>query len=163
MKIRIARACMAASLCALALAALPVAAAGLSLDAPRELLDPQEAFRISARSLGGQKVELEFRIADGYYLYRDRFRFAAESGKPLAEIEIPRGETKEDAFFGRTETFRDRVRIQVTVPPKDAAKESVTLKVTSQGCADAKVCYAPFEQTINVRLRGAAARTEGRR
>jgi thiol:disulfide interchange protein DsbD len=160
---RIARAWTATSLCALAVAALPVAAAGLSLDAPRELLDAQEAFRVSARALGGREVELEFRIADGYYLYRDRLRFAAGSGKPLAGIEIPRGEIRQDAFFGRTETFRDRVRIRVTVPPGEAAKESVTLKVTSQGCADAKVCYAPFEQTVSVRMRGAAARTEGSR
>lgn len=154
---------LAASVCALAFAALPVAAAGLSFDAPRELLDPREAFRISARALGGPKVELEFTIADGYYVYRDRFRFAAESGAPLPEIEIPRGQLKEDAFFGKTETLRDRVRIRVTVPPGDATRESVTLRVTSQGCAEAKICYAPLEQTVNVRLRGAAARTEGRR
>lgn len=120
-----------------------------------ELLDPEKAFRISTRALDGQNVEVEFRIADGYYLYRDRFSFATASGKPLADVEIPRGTLKEDRFFGRTETFRRSVRIRVPVSAQDAAKGSVELKVTSQGCADVGVCYVPLEQTVRVELRGA--------
>ncbi|MEX1073789.1 MAG: protein-disulfide reductase DsbD N-terminal domain-containing protein [Burkholderiales bacterium] len=123
-----------------------------------ELLDPEKAFRISARALDERNVEVEFRIADGYYLYRDRFSFATESGKPLAEVEIPRGTPKEDAFFGRTETFRHLVRIRVPVSAQDAAKGSVELKVTSQGCADIGVCYVPLEQTVHVALPGAKPR-----
>ena len=117
-----------------------------------ELLDPGKAFRISARALDERNVEVEFRIADGYYMYRDRFSFATESGKPLAEVEIPRGTPKEDQFFGRTETFRHLVKIRVPVSANDAAKGSVNLKVTSQGCADIGVCYVPLEQTVRVAL-----------
>jgi thiol:disulfide interchange protein DsbD len=139
------------------LAAMLLAIAGASpaqlLPGPRqELLDPQEAFRISARALDERNVEVEFRIADGYYMYRDRFSFATESGKPLAEVEIPRGTPKEDPFFGKTETFRRVVRILVPVSAQDAAKGSVLLKVTSQGCADIGVCYAPLEQSVRVGL-----------
>jgi thiol:disulfide interchange protein DsbD len=117
-----------------------------------ELLDPEKAFRVSARALDARNVEIEFRIADGYYMYRDRFSFATESGKPLAEVEIPRGAPKEDPFFGKTETFRYLVRIRVPVSAQDAAKGSVDLKVTSQGCADIGVCYLPLEQTVRVTL-----------
>ena len=121
-------------------------------DDPNELLDPQKAFQISARALDGKSVQVEFKIANGYYLYRNRFSFATESGEPLAEVEIPRGKIKEDPFFGKSETFRDLVRIRVTVSSKDAAKGSVNLKVTSQGCADAGVCYTPLEQIVSVKL-----------
>ncbi|MGE0874843.1 MAG: protein-disulfide reductase DsbD N-terminal domain-containing protein [Burkholderiales bacterium] len=117
-----------------------------------DLLEPDKAFRISARALDARSVEVEFRIADGYYMYRDRFSFATESGERLAEIEIPRGTPKEDRFFGRTETFRRLVRIRVPVSPGDAARRSVKLKVTSQGCADVGVCYVPIEQSVHVRL-----------
>ena len=117
-----------------------------------ELLDPEKAFRISARALDTRSVEVEFRIAEGYYMYRDRFSFATESGERLAEVEIPRGTLKEDQFFGRTETFRRLVRIRVPVSPGDAARGSVKLKVTSQGCADVGVCYVPLEQSVQVRL-----------
>lgn len=133
----------------LALAGNPAVA---TAQTPGELLAPEKAFRISARALDRRSVEIEFRIAEGYYMYRERFAFATESGEPLGEIEIPRGKVKEDPFFGKSETFRDRVRIRMVVSSRDAARGSVGLKVTSQGCADARVCYAPIEQHVEVKL-----------
>ena len=40
-----------------------------------ELLEPEKAFRFSARALGPDALEVSFAIAEGYYMYRDRFRF----------------------------------------------------------------------------------------
>jgi len=111
----------------------------------------------SARALDAKSVEVEFKIANGYYLYRNRFSFATESGEPLADVEIPRGKIKEDRFFGKTETFRDLVRIRMTLSPRDAARGSVNLRVTSQGCADVGVCYVPLEQLVGVRLPGGSS------
>lgn len=127
------------------IAAAP-ASAQLPFGPKDELLEPEKAFRISARALDERSVEVEFRIADGYYMYRERFGFATESGKRLADVEIPRGTPKEDQFFGKTETFRRMVRIRIRVSPEDTAKGSVNLKVTSQGCADIGVCYVPLER-----------------
>lgn len=138
-------------LLAVALAAAP-AAAQLFWGEP-ELLDPEKAFRISARALDEQTVEVEFKIAKGYYMYRDRFSFKTEAGRPLAEVEIPRGKVKEDKFFGKSETFRELVRIRVPVTAEEAAKGSVLLRVTSQGCSDKGVCYTPLEQIVRVSLR----------
>ena len=117
-----------------------------------ELLEPEKAFRISARALDERNVEVAFKIAPSYYLYRSRFSFATEAGKPLADVEIPRGKIKEDQFFGKQETFRDLVRIRVLVSAEDAGKGAVDLKVTSQGCSDKGVCYVPLEQTVRVSL-----------
>ena len=133
---------------------LASANAGPLPNTPDELLDPQKAFRISVRALDAKSVEVEFKIANGYYMYRNRFSFATESGEPLADVEIPRGKIKEDRFFGKTETFRDLVRIRMTLSPRDAARGSVNLRVTSQGCADVGVCYVPLEQLVRVSLRG---------
>jgi len=128
------------------------AAAQLAIGTGGGLLDPEDAFRISARALDARTVEVEFRIAEGYYMYRDRFSFATGSGRRLAGIELPRGTPKDDKFFGRTQTYRDLVRIRVPVPAEEAASASVDLKVTSQGCADTGVCYLPLEQTVRVAL-----------
>jgi len=117
-----------------------------------ELLEPEKAFRISARPLDARTVEVEFRIARGYYMYRDRFSFATLSGRKLAEVEIPRGKVKEDQFFGKSETFRDLVRIRVPLTAADAAAGQVALNVTSQGCSDKGVCYVPLEQVVRVHL-----------
>ena len=133
----------------LLLAAAPAAAQFFGAD---ELLDPEKAFRISARALDRRTVEVEFRIARGYYMYRDRFSFATEAGKPLADVQIPRGGIKEDAFFGKSETFRHLVRMRVPVSDEDAVTGDIELRVTSQGCSDLGVCYVPLEQTVRVRL-----------
>src|SRR6059036_1131045 len=111
---------------ALAIAAGPAMA---QLFGSQELLEPDKAFRISARALDARNVEVTFQIAEGYYIYRERFSFATESGRPLAGVEIPRGKIKEDQFFGKQETFRDFVRIRVPVSAADAAKGAITLKV----------------------------------
>ena len=140
------------------LACAAVAAQAVALG-PDDLLDPEKAFRISARALDERIAEVEFKIAEGYYMYRNRFSFATESGKPLADVEIPRGKEKVDEFFGKTETFRDLVRIRVPLEPGDAKAGGVNLKVTSQGCADVGVCYAPLEQTVRVTFPGPASVT----
>lgn len=141
-----------------AMIAVTPASAQLLPGPKNELLDPEKAFRISARALDERNVEVEFKIADGYYMYRDRFKFATAAGKTLAEVEMPRGTPKEDEFFGKTETFRHLVRIRVPVTAQDAADGRVSLKVTSQGCADIGVCYVPLEQTVRVALPRGKAR-----
>jgi len=118
----------------------------------QELLDPDKAFRISARALDARNVEVTFQIADGYYMYRERFRFATADGRPLTGVQIPRGKVKEDQFFGKQETFRDFVRMRIPLSAADAAKGSITLKVTSQGCSDQGVCYVPQTQDVTVQL-----------
>jgi thioredoxin:protein disulfide reductase len=134
---------------ALALIAAPAAA---QLFGDAELLEPDKAFRISARALDARNVEVTFQIAEGYYMYRERFKFASAEGKPLTGVEIPHGKVKEDQFFGKQETFRDFVRIRVPVSTADAAKGSITLNVISQGCADKGICYIPQTQQVKVPL-----------
>jgi thiol:disulfide interchange protein DsbD len=135
---------------ALALAAGP-ASAQLFGRAP-ELLEPDKAFRISARALDGRNVEVTFQIADGYYMYRERFSFATGDGRRLTGVEIPRGKVKEDQFFGKQETFRDFVRIRIPISAADAAKGRITLKIASQGCSDKGICYIPQTQDVKVEL-----------
>ena len=44
----------------------------------QDLLDPEKAFRFSARALDAGSIEVRYQVASGYYMYRDKFRFAAE-------------------------------------------------------------------------------------
>ena len=141
----------------LACLAAPVWAAGAD-----DLLEPEKAFRLSARALDPTAVEVQFRIADGYYMYRDKFRFAIAGGgdAKLGEPQFPPGQRKKDQFFGEVETYRKQVAVKLPVTvPKDgrdpsfpAQAEKLQLEVTSQGCADVGVCYPPQVQRIDVRL-----------
>ena len=49
-----------------------------SLAHAQEFLDPAVAFKPSLRALDGNTAEVSYEIAKGYYLYRDKFRFAVE-------------------------------------------------------------------------------------
>ncbi len=62
-----------------------------------EFLDPDEAFRFSAEPDGGDALLAHWDVADGYYLYRDKFKFRLEdaSGVTLKDAELPPGEVKE--------------------------------------------------------------------
>jgi thiol:disulfide interchange protein DsbD len=116
-----------------------------------ELLEPDKAFRFSAQVLDAATVEVRYAIADGYYLYRERFRFAAEPATVrLGEPQFSEGQIHEDKFFGKQETYRKEVRIRL--PLEAAGAERVRLRVTSQGCADVGVCYVPHVQSADLRL-----------
>jgi len=121
-----------------------------------QLLEPEKAFRFSARAAAGT-VEVRFAIADGYYMYRDKFRFAAE-GNPAVRLgapEFPPGQRHKDDFFGEVETYRKHVTIRL--PAQGEGR--FDLKVTSQGCADVGVCYVPMDSQATLLLAaGAEAR-----
>ena len=121
-----------------------------------DLLEPDKAFRFSAQAIDPGTAEIRFRIADGYYLYRERFRFAAEPATvTLGSPRFPEGEIHEDKFFGKQVTYRREVRILVPLAAAGAAR--VRLSVTSQGCADIGVCYVPQVQSADIRLTSAGA------
>lgn len=134
---------------AIPLVAFAVQAAAVN---PADLLDPRDAFRLSVKAVDSRTAQIDFRIAPGYYLYRDRFRFETESGKTIADALLPTGKIKEDPFFGRSQIYRDHVSIQVPLSQADVARKQVRLKIVSQGCADVGVCYIPQEQWVDVKL-----------
>jgi thiol:disulfide interchange protein DsbD len=116
----------------------------------QEFLDPEVAFKFSARALDANTLEARWQIADDYYMYRDKFRFAVE-GATLGAPKLPPGKIKDDEFFGKVETYRKDVRIALPIQ-RTAGATSVTLKTVSQGCADAGLCYTPQETSVSIKL-----------
>ena len=104
-------------------------------------LSPEKAFRVSARLLDTKSIEVNFQIAEGYYLYRERFAFKAE-GATLGGPDIPHGKVKFDPNFEKdVETFRQQLIVRVPVETSG----NFTLTVGYQGCSDKGLCYAPME------------------
>lgn len=116
-----------------------------------EFLEPQKAFQFSARQLDARNVEVAFAIAPGYYLYREQFKFAA-TGATLGSPVLPVGKVKYDETFQKNvETYREQIRIVV---PVEQAGGDFRLVTTSQGCADAGLCYPPMQSAAIVSLAG---------
>ncbi|MYN02837.1 protein-disulfide reductase DsbD [Pseudoduganella sp. DS3] len=122
-----------------------------------EFLDPLVAFKFSAKVVDGKAVAVTFDIADGYYMYRERFKFAAD-GATLGTPQIPPGKVKYDETFAKdVETYRRQVTITIPVE----APGPFTLKVTSQGCSDKGLCYSPMESSARLMAVGGAASAPG--
>ena len=125
---------------------VPLGAAGAD---PR-LLPPEEAFRFSARALDERTIEARFAVADGYYLYRDKMRFAVTpDAVALAAPQLPAGKVKDDQFFGKVETFRDGVVVRLAMAGTGPG-QAVVVAAESQGCADQGVCYPPNVQKVTI-------------
>jgi thiol:disulfide interchange protein DsbD len=118
-----------------------------------ELLEPEKAFQFAARLQDARSIEVTYRIAPGYYLYRDKFRFSAAPAEvKLGAPQIPHGKRKRDEFFGEVETHRGDLRIIVPFEVDGAGLTALTLTAISQGCADVGVCYTPQEQKAELTL-----------
>ncbi len=126
---------------------------GLSGRAEEEFLLPDQAFRISGEASGSDAVIVHWDIADGYYMYRNKFRFRSDTlGIKAGSPTLPAAEVKNDEFFGDVEVYRGRVSAVVPVSRDQGAEHTLTLEATSQGCADAGLCYPPHKQTILIDL-----------
>lgn len=127
--------------------ALPAYAAGQD-----DFLPPEKAFRFAAREIDPQTIEVRFDIADGYYMYRERFAFATQPANAvkLGQPAMPAGKVKFDETFGKEmETYRGTVAIRLPVASAPADGKW-SLVVTSQGCADQGLCYPPMESVHQV-------------
>lgn len=117
------------------------------------LLEPEQAFRFSARWSDARTIEVTYRIAPGYYLYRDKFRFTAEpAAVKLGAPHLPPGKRQRDEFFGEVEIYRGNLVIRLPFETEGMTPSAITLTAVSQGCADAGVCYTPQEQKAQLRL-----------
>src|SRR5687767_9852092 len=118
-----------------------------------DLLEPERAFRFSARLVDDNQVEVRYTIAPGYYMYRDKFRFSAEPDRvALDASKLPPGKIKKDEFFGDVQTYRGDLRVVLPLTVSGQPVERFTLKAMSQGCADIGVCYPPHESRAEIRL-----------
>ncbi|MGH8799250.1 MAG: protein-disulfide reductase DsbD N-terminal domain-containing protein [Casimicrobiaceae bacterium] len=115
-------------------------------------MSPDKAFHFSARAVDAQTVEARFTIADGYYLYRDKIHFSVDPANgALVTPALPAGKIKQDEFFGRVETYRGSMTVNLAVKNFTPGKP-IVIHAESQGCADFGICYPPNTQTAIVAL-----------
>nr|WP_234015938.1 protein-disulfide reductase DsbD [Achromobacter spanius] len=118
--------------------------------ADAEFLEPEKAFVFSANMASADTLELHYKVAPGYYMYRERFAIAISpaDATTLGEAVYPKGEVKYDPTFEKDmEVFHKDVTIRV---PVGAGGQPFTLTLTGQGCADAGLCYPPMDSTVKL-------------
>ena len=122
-----------------------------------DFLDPAVAFKFSVSEKPGE-IEVRYKVADGYYMYRERFAFAVKNGTAtLGDPQLPAGKIHFDQTFNKdVETYRGELVIRI---PVKQATGPFDIAVTSQGCADQGICYPPMERVY--RVSGAALQAAG--
>jgi len=134
---------------AIAFSAVESLDTGISEDEP---LPPEQAFVLSTEVIAPDLLRAKWHIVDGYYMYREKFVFESNTPGIVAEPAIyPKGKVKTDEFFGKVETYRHDIAIDIPLNRMGDANE-FSINITSQGCADIGVCYPPQKQTIKVSL-----------
>ena len=126
----------------------PAASAAITQD---DLLPVDDAFVLTATAPARDRIEIRWKITDGYYLYRHRTGVDADAGFAAQALQLPKGKAYRDEFFGDVETYRGE--LVATLPGRPApGTDSVSLKIKYQGCADAGICYPPQTRTLKVSL-----------
>ena len=117
-----------------------------------EPLPPEQAFVLSTEVLGADMIRAKWHIVDGYYLYREKFKFESDTlGVTTDTAVFPKGKIKEDEFFGKVETYRGDIAIDIPLN-RMGDTQTLELNVTSQGCADIGICYPPQKQRVKLDL-----------
>lgn len=116
----------------------------------RTTLPPEEAFQLTISQKGTQ-FHLDWKIADGYYLYRDKVKIhSLAEGISLSAPSFPKGTWVEDEYFGKTEVYRNNLNLFVGLDGVERGLDLTKFKVDFQGCADIGVCYPPMSQVFEV-------------
>lgn len=115
-------------------------------------LPADEAFALSAQK-DQQGLSLHWKIAPGYYLYREQFSFV-----PSAQVNLPAGIPKEDEILGKYQVYENEVTL--SVPITKPASGSVDLIVHYQGCAASGFCYPPITKKLHLQADGIVTLTD---
>lgn len=111
-----------------------------------DFLEPDVAFKFSAKMVDAKTAEVTYAIADGYYMYREHFKFRVEGAK-LGTPVYPAGIVHFDETFQKNvETYHHTVSVRLPVD----ANGAFTLFSTGQGCAEKGLCYPPQESKIKL-------------
>ncbi len=122
----------------------------------QQFLPADEVF-IPSVEAGDDAVQVWFDIRDGYYLYRDKFRFQARGARLGGPSLPPPTEVHEDPHFGTMAIYKGRIGI--TLPLRSPPAGDFELKLRYQGCAEDGICYPPIDKVIPVQWSPVAAAT----
>lgn len=114
-----------------------------------EFLKVEEAYQVMVELRDG-KLEAVWSIAPGYYLYQHQFKVEANSTSEHQKLDLSfePGHRKYDDYYQKElEVYYDNTYFSAPQPTLEAPYE---IKVVSQGCADAGLCYPPRKQYFQV-------------
>jgi thiol:disulfide interchange protein DsbD len=131
---------------------------GTSGGANSDFLPVDQAFEPILTAIDGNNVEVAFRVADGYYLYKDKISATVLSDVAQAGLfDLPAGEKKTDQYFGEMEVYHGDIFGKLSIARATPDAMDIDLELKYQGCADGGICYPPVTRVLSVSLPEASA------
>ena len=131
--------------------------AGAAVNAD-DLLPPEQAF-VPTVTASDKGVDVQFKIADGYYMYQSKITADTQPEKLLRDKPMfSQGEPKEDEFFGKQIVYHHAANVKWDYAKPAPAAYKITLHY--QGCAEAGVCYPPVDTELSINGLGVYAPQE---
>ena len=114
----------------------------LSQASDEAFLPVEQAFPYTIQySQDGSALNIDWQIADHYYLYLDRLKIK-QDGKALSLNITQKPIMKEDEYFGLVGIFKHQLNLTTNI------HHQTPLTLTFQGCAEAGLCYPPVKVTL---------------
>ncbi len=115
-------------------------------------LTSEQAFKLDLSAKNYQSIEARFKVASGYYLYKDRIRFVLtpDSAAKIVNTELPKAELKEDQNFGKMEVYHHDFNAKINL--NNIKSGAIKIVATFQGCSEKGLCYAPITKNFTVDL-----------
>ncbi|GAB1261188.1 protein-disulfide reductase DsbD family protein [Aurantivibrio plasticivorans] len=116
-----------------------------------EFLRVEEAYTLSIDA-SPDSLTLHWDIEPGYYLYQERYKVKAFSvdGEVALDLAFDKAKEKYDEYFEKDMlVYYHESNISTPLP---TGLNKIQLKITSQGCADAGLCYPPYTERYEVDL-----------
>lgn len=113
-------------------------------------LPSEKAFHFAAYLENPEQLIVEWQVAPGYYLYRDKLKIQADPVKALkkGQIKWPASKNKPDPIRGYFRAYEGRVHL--VLPLTKQSQEGLVVTVQYQGCSQAGFCYAPMKKRLQV-------------
>ncbi len=131
-----------------------------------DILAPEQAFRVNAGSGDGSRLQVQWSIADGTYLYEDKIKLELSGdGVQLGAFELPAPDIKKDSIkpdgsIGDVAVYHQLIDLDIPLVRSNTAATQIELTANYQGCADRGICYPPQKQVFKIDLPAAAGATE---
>jgi len=127
---------------------------GLGQD-ENEILEPDVAFQFGYE-VKDNTVNAHWEIAPDHYMYRDKFKLVIKEGEGVSvgSATYPKGEIKNDEFFGKIEVYHHKTDAQISLVNSTDKTVLTKLQITYQGCAEKTgICYPPIRKTIELKVK----------
>lgn len=119
-------------------------------------LPPDQAFGLELVALDKHRLQANFKITPGYYLYRDKVSFTVAGESPkITALTLPEGELKHDPNFGETRVFHRPFQAEIELDNPSATH--LTLNASYQGCSEQGLCYPSQDKVLEIDLTDAGA------